>query len=282
MITVSNEFITAAFSELGAELKSLKCDGKEHIWYSDPAYWTGSSPVLFPICSGLKDDEFIYEGKTYKMQKHGFARRTNFEVETAESDRVTFLLSSKNCPNDNYPFQYEFRITYTLVGKKLCVEYNIRNLTDGDMYFSVGAHEAYLCPEGIENYKIVFDKAENLNAYQLDGPLLTDNTKSYGQNTTVLQLDNSLFDNDCLVFKNLNSRSVNLVNKTGGQKIKVDFDGFDYLLVWTVPGAPFICIEPWCGITDNINTNKNLPEKEGIERIEKGGTFYRVHSFEII
>lgn len=282
MITISNEFLTATFSEIGAELKSLKCDGKEHIWYSDPAYWTGSAPVLFPICSGLKDDEFIYEGKTYKMQKHGFARRAKFDVETVDTTSATFLLTSENCPQDNYPFEYEFRIIYTLTGKKFDVEYNIRNLTDGDMYFSVGAHEAYLCAEGIENYEIVFEKAENLNAYQLVGPLLSDETKNYGQNTDTLQLSNSLFENDCLIFKNLNSRSVNLVNKTTGQKIKVDFEGFDYLLLWTVPGAPFICIEPWCGVTDNVNTTKNLPEKEGIQKIEKGGSFYRIHSFELI
>lgn len=282
MITISNEFLTATFSELGAELKSLKCADKEYIWYGDPAFWTGSSPVLFPICSGLKDDEFIYEGKTYSMKKHGFARRAEFAVEAAEGNRAIFLLSSKNCPQENYPFEYEFRIIYTLTGKKLNVEYNIRNLTDGDMYFSVGAHEAYLCPEGIENYKIVFENNENLDAYQLVGPLLSDKTKSYGQNTNVLQLDNSLFENDCLIFKNLNSRSVNLVNKSTDQKIKVDFEGFNYLLIWTVPGAPFICIEPWCGITDNVNTIKQLSKKEGIEKLTKGGEFYRLHSFEII
>lgn len=282
MVTISNEFITATFSKIGAELKSLKCDGKEHIWYGDPQFWTGSSPVLFPICSGLKDDEFIYEGKTYTLQKHGFARRAEFEIESVSTDSATFLLSSDNCPQANYPFGYEFRIIYTLTGKKLNVEYNIRNLTDGNMYFSVGAHEAYHCPEGIENYEIIFEKTENLDAYQLVGPLLSDNTVNYGQNTNVLALNNSLFDNDCLIFKNLNSRSVNLVNKTTGQKIKVDFDGFDFLLVWTVPGAPFICIEPWCGITDNVNTTKQLPQKEGIKKIEKGGSFYRIHSFEIV
>ena len=282
MVTISNDFLTANFSEMGAELKSLKSGTQEFIWNGDPAFWTGSAPVLFPICSGLKDDEFIYEGKTYTMPKHGFARRTEFEIESAKGNKATFLLSWNKAPHDNYPFKYEFRITYTLVGKKLVVEYEIKNLTDGDMYFSVGAHEAYFCPEGIENYEIVFEKSENLDAYQLEGPLLTDNTKSYGKNTNVLQLEKSLLDNDCLIFKHLNSKSVCLCNKTTKQKIKVDFDGFDYMLLWTVPGANYICIEPWCGITDNVNTNKQLCDKEGIEKIEKSGNFYRIHSFEII
>lgn len=282
MITIFNEFVSATFSEIGAELKSFKCDGKEQIWYGDPQFWTGSSPVLFPICSGLKDDEFIYEGKTYTMQKHGFARRAKFDVEKVDSNTVTFLLSSDNCPQDNYPFKYEFRIIYTLVGKKLNVEYNIRNLTDGDMYFSVGAHEAYNCPEGIDNYEIIFDQKENLDAYQLVGPLLSNETINYGKDTDTLQLDHSLFSNDCLIFKNLNSRGAILRNKTTGQQVKAQFEGFPYLLIWTAPNAPFICIEPWCGITDSTETCKQLIQKEGIEKIEKDGQFYRLHSFEII
>ena len=67
MIIISNEFLTAYFSEKGAELKSLKCNKKEYIWNGDPAFWRESSPVLFPICSGLKDDEYIFQGKTYLM-----------------------------------------------------------------------------------------------------------------------------------------------------------------------------------------------------------------------
>ena len=282
MITISNEFLTATFSELGAELKSLKCEGKEYIWHGDPAFWSGSAPVLFPICSGLKDDEFILEGKTYSMPKHGFAKGETFVVDEIKTDRVVFLLSSENCPKDNYPFEYEFRIVYALVGKKINIEYKIDNLTDGDMYFSVGAHEGYYCPEGFENYEIVFEKKENLDAYQLVGPLLSFDTKNYGKDINILQLDSSIYENDCFIFKNLNSKSLILRNKTTDQKVKVEFEGFPYLLIWTVPNAPYVCIEPWCGITDNLNTTKQISEKEGIEKIEKNGSFYRLHSLEII
>ena len=282
MITIFNEYLTATFSELGAELKSLKCEGKEYIWNGDPAFWSGSSPILFPICSGLKDDEFIFEGKTYSMPKHGFAKGETFVVDEIKNDRVVFLLSSKNCPKDNYPFEYEFRIVYTLVGKKIIVEYKIDNLTDGDMYFSIGAHEGYYCPEGIENYEIIFEEKENLDAYQLVGPLLSFDTKNYGKDTKTLQLDSSIYENDCFIFKNLNSKSLILRNKTTDQKVELKFEGFPYLLIWTVPNAPYVCIEPWCGITDNVNTTKQISEKEGIEKIEKNGSFSRLHSLEII
>ena len=282
MITISNEFLTANFSEIGAELKSLRYCDREYIWHGDPAFWSGSAPVLFPICSGLKDDEFIFEGKTYSMRKHGFAKGETFVVEEIKTDRVVFLLSSKNCPKENYPFEYELRIIYTLVGKKINVEYKVDNHTDGDMYFSIGAHEGYVCPEGIENYEIIFDQKENLDAYQLVGPLLSFETINYGQGVNILQLDNSLFANDCLIFKNLNSKSLILRNKANDRQIRVKFDGFPYLLIWTVVGAPYVCIEPWCGITDNIDTTKQLTQKEGIEKINKGDTFYRIHNLEII
>ncbi len=282
MITILNEFLIATFSEMGAELKSLKCEGKEYIWNGDPAFWSGSAPVLFPICSGLKDDEFIFEGKTYSMSKHGFAKNEMFQVEELKTDRVVFLLSSKNCPKENYPFEYELRIIYTLVEKKIIVEYKVNNLTDGEMYFSIGAHEGYYCPEGIENYEIVFEQQEYLDAYQLAGPLLSFDTKNYGKNTTTLQLNSSIYENDCFIFKNLNSKSLILRNKTTDQKVELKFEGFPYLLVWTVPNAPYVCIEPWCGITDYINTTKQLCVKEGIEKIEKNGSFSRLHSLEII
>lgn len=282
MITISNKFLTASISEMGAELKSLKCNSKEYIWNGDPTFWSGSSPVLFPICSGLKDDEYIFEGKSYKMSKHGFAKKSRFVLESLETDSATFLLSSENCIQANYPFEYEFRVIYTLDSKKVNVEYKINNLTDGDMYFSVGAHEGYYCPEGIEKYEILFENNEDLDAYQLVGPLLSFDTKNYGKDTRILQLNNSLFTNDCLIFKNLNSKSLILRNKLNDQKVKVQFDGFPYLLIWTVPSAPFVCIEPWCGITDNVNTTKQLTQKEGIEKLDKGDLFYRIHSFEII
>lgn len=284
MITVSNEFLTAQFSEIGGELKSLKdTSGREYIWNGDPAFWTGSAPVLFPICSGLKNKEYTYEGKTYTLPQHGFARRTEFAVENVGDNSITFLLSSDNYKNENYPFEYELRITYTLIGKKVEVEYKVQNRTDGDMYFSIGSHEAYYCPELITDYEVEFDKTETLSNCLFEEGLISDKVDFIAKDCDTFPLNYSYFENGgCLVFRDIKSRSVVLKNKSGDRKIKVDFDGFDYLLFWTVPNAPYFCIEPWCGITDTIDTTQNIVEKEGIIHLEKDGDFYRKHSFEIL
>ena len=63
MITIKNEHITASFATLGAELKSFVYNGVEYIWPGSEKSWKGSAPILFPICSGLKDDTYYLDGK---------------------------------------------------------------------------------------------------------------------------------------------------------------------------------------------------------------------------
>ena len=48
MITIKNRFLTVNISEIGAEIKSIVCGGKEYIWEGKPEIWSGSCPLLFP------------------------------------------------------------------------------------------------------------------------------------------------------------------------------------------------------------------------------------------
>ena len=78
--TLSNDHLKVAINSFGAEIISINKDGKELIWEGDEKFWTGHSPVLFPICGGLKDDKFYYGGKEYSLPKHGFAKRREFKI----------------------------------------------------------------------------------------------------------------------------------------------------------------------------------------------------------
>ena len=90
MVTLSNGKLTVEISEKGAEMKRITLDGKERLWNGDPAYWTGTAPVLFPVCGGLPDDKFTYGGKEYTLKKHGFARHMMFEVEKVSGISAVF------------------------------------------------------------------------------------------------------------------------------------------------------------------------------------------------
>jgi len=282
MITIKNEHIIASFVTLGAELKSFKFKGKEYIWPGSEKSWKGSAPILFPICSGLKDDTYYLDDKKYQLQKHGYARFCEFEVENLENDLVTFLLKSNDESKKVYPFDYELRITYSLTDNGLKVDYNVKNLSEDTMYFSIGAHEGYFCPEGIEEYDIVLPEKETLYTSVLDGNVLSDEKQLIIENDNIISLKYDYFSVDALVFKDIKARSVILKHRNGNREVKVNFDGFDYLLLWTIPRENYICIEPWCGITDSINTNQNFKTKEGILKVDKNSSYLCTHSFEIL
>ncbi len=282
MITIKNEHISASFVTLGAELKSFAYDGVEYIWPGSETSWKGSAPILFPICSGLKDDTYYLDGKKYLLQKHGYARFCEFEVENKTDESVTFLLCSDDESEKVFPFDYELRIIYTLTENGLNIEYKVENLSDETMYFSIGAHEGYFCPEGIEEYDILLPEKETLYTSVLNGSVLTDEKQLVIENDDKIALKYDYFTVDALVFKNIKARSVTLKHKNSTREVKVNFQGFDYLLLWTIPNENYICIEPWCGITDSVNTDQNFKTKEGILKVNSNSTYSCTHSFEIL
>ena len=278
-VTISNECITAVISSMGAEMKSAKFNGKEKLWCGDPDVWARQTPILFPICGALRDGKFIYEGKEYDLRMHGFALISEFEVESVTDDSATFLLKSSEETKEWYPFDFEFRVTYTLVGSKIDITYSVKNMTDGDMYFSIGGHEGYACPEGIEEYDIIFSEPETFNATLSDDSLLTNEYENVGVNTNVFPLKNEqIKDLKMVVFENLKSRSLELKNRNTGEGLKIEYDGFDYMVIWHVPDSPYICIEPWCGVNDSVDSNHDITSKKGIIKLSKGEESVKCHS----
>lgn len=277
-ITISNEFLNVTINSLGAEVESVKKLGKEMLWEGNPDIWAGHSPILFPICGGLKDDKFIFEGIEYSLLKHGFAKRLEWEVESAEKEKAVFLLASSEETLKVYPFKFELRAIFTIEKTTLKVEYEVKNLSDTDMYYSIGAHEAYACPGGIENYTIEFEKQEDLKSLSLEGPLLEGSKFSVKEKTNELKLSKDLFTVDSLIFDDLNSRKVWLKNNITNEKIEIEFEDFGYMLLWTIPGAEYICIEPWCGIPDFADTTGDITKKEGILKIPAKEALVKVHS----
>ncbi len=282
MVTIKNEFITAKFNTLGAELKSLVCDGKDYLWCSDPEWWGKSAPLMFPICGGLMDDEFNYKGKTYTVLKHGFAMNCEWEVEEQSESSVTFLLKSDDSSRAQYPFEYELRLVYTLVGKQLQVRNEVKNMGGDTMYFSIGSHEAYATPEGVEEYELLFPQKETLYAYELVGNYIGCKRTLIVDGSDRLPLKKEYFSIDALVFPEIVSRSVILQKKDASKAVRVEFDGFFNLMIWQKCGAPYVCLEPWNGIPDFLESDKDFTKKPGIQQVSAGRTYVRTHSIEIL
>ncbi len=278
MVTLKNENITLKISELGAEMQSLVMGGREYLWQGQREIWAGRAPLLFPICGGLKDDKFIYDGKEYSLQKHGYARSTLFEAESVSETSATFLHKSNEETKKSYPFDYELRVTYTLCDSGVKIGYNVNNTNTKSMYFSIGSHEAFATPEGIEDYDVIFPERETLRATILDGNLQSKNTLPVLKDSSTLPLYDKYFLIDALVFKDLKSKSATLRNRKSGRFVRVDFPDKPYFLIWHKHASPYICLEPWAGIQDTQDTDFDITKKEGIITLPAGEAYNAAHT----
>lgn len=282
MIQLQNEYLTAKFNEIGAELKSLMMDGREYIWPGHPEIWKSSCPVLFPVCGGMKDNKYTYKGKEYPMTRHGFVRTRPFTVESLSDTRVVFLNKSDAETKAMYPFDYELRLSYTLQEKSVQIEYFVKNLTEDTMYFSIGSHEGYLTPGGVEDYDVIFPQKETLNTYVLSGTILSNETMPILKEQSVLPIYEKYFMIDTLVFKDLQSKSATLRNRKTGRAIRVDFPDAENFMIWHNPGAPYLCLEPWNGVADIVGSSYAIEEKEGIRTLAAGETYHNTHTITIV
>lgn len=279
--TISNLELTAQIKHLGAELFSLKSNKNiEYIWEGNPEHWGKHSPILFPIVGTLKNNIFSYNDKNYELSRHGFARDMEFQLIDKKENSVTFSLKSSVATSKVYPFEFELLISYSLENKSLKVHYEVLNLNKTQMPFSIGAHPAFALSDIFENYSIEFEKEEILEYYLLENDLISNNTKKLEVINKKKFLNYDLFLNDALVFKSINSKSIVILNNSKPE-LKVNFEGFPNLGIWTKNNAPFICIEPWYGFSDTNAISGNLFKKEGIQILNPNEKFSSTYSIEI-
>ena len=278
MIQIGNDVLTVKIDTHGAQLRSVLKNGKEMLWQGDKDWWEDTAPVLFPICSNLKNGCYKYEDKEYKMGSHGFSKLIDFEVENKTDESVTLTARADEFTLKQYPFDFVFSVTFTVCDNKLITDYKTYNPSDKDMYFSVGSHEGYDCPEGVENYQVEFNKTETFASCVLDGPILTYNKDKLVPDAKVIELKNEYFEVDAIILENINSDEIALVNKTTGEKIKVELGQFPNLLIWSIPGARFVCLEAWHGFPDFVDTDGDFTKKHSIIKLCPKQTDIKTHT----
>lgn len=281
MITIKNNYLTVTVNELGAEIQSILCQDEEFLWDGRKEIWSGRAPILFPICGGLKEDKYMFDDKEYNMPKHGYVKNTVFEVESISETKAVFLHKSTEETKKIFPFDYELRVIYSLDGNKISTEYRVSNTGNKSMYFSIGSHEAYYTPEGIEDYDIIFGENVSLDTNMICGNLISPSTMPILKDSNVLPLYEKYFTVDALVFRKNPAKSAMLRNRKTGKTVTVDFPDATSLLIWHKPNSPYICIEPWLGFPDVVGSGYDITEKEGIIPLDSGKTFSNVHTITI-
>lgn len=280
--TISNSNLTVQIKHLGAELFSIKNEqNKEYIWEGNSMFWGKHSPILFPIVGSLKNNNYCVNGKQFQLSRHGFAREKKFELIEKTNETATFSLLSTKETKEIYPYDFELQICYSLKGNKLYIDYKVINNNESTMPFSIGAHPAFALPGNFEEYSLEFPQDDLLKYYLLEKGLISNVTDELQLVNRQLGLNYHLFEKDALVFKTLKSKSISLL-KNSNPILKVNFNDFPNLGIWTVVNAPFLCIEPWFGYSDTLDEYADFSKKEGIQLLEKNETFKSNYSIEIL
>jgi galactose mutarotase-like enzyme len=272
--TLRSAGATATILAHGAELCSLKdTHGLELLWQAGPE-WRRHAPLLFPIVGKLKNDELRHRGKTYPMTQHGFARDHRFEWIEREPDRCTLVLTDNAETRQRYPFAFRLAVTYVLQDADLDVMLEIANTGEEILPASIGAHPAFNWPllPGLakEAYALTFSNEEPAPVRRLKDGLLRAAPEPTPVHGKTLGLSERLFDDDAVIMDNLASSSVRYA-AVRGPSIEMSWEGLRELGVWSKPGgAPFVCIEPWCGTASPADFDGEFTDKPGLMHIAPG------------
>lgn len=278
---LKNEQIAITVDSHGAELKSLKklADDQEYMWCGDAKFWGRTSPVLFPFVGGLKNKEYRFEGKTYSMTQHGFARDMDFELETQTESELWFTLESTEETLARYPFPFILNLGYRLEGSTVAVLWKVENPSEKQMYFSIGGHPAFNCPltEGTKqsDYSVSFADTDEIVSTRIsEEGLATGCMDIYHLADGHLSLTSNLFDHDALVIEDHQTDTVALCRKDGTPYLTVKMEA-PLFGIWSPPGknAPFVCIEPWYGRCDDEYFDGDLAEREWGNKLAPHQTF---------
>lgn len=253
----------------GAEICSVKnSNGVEFIWQADPSIWARHAPVLFPIVGKLKNNLFNYEGKAYTLPQHGFARDRIFNLVHSEKNQYTFQFISDEESKKHFPFDFTLEIRYTLIGNTIDVNYMVHNTSETEMQFSIGAHPGFNCPllpnEKFEDYYLEFERSE-ITLTSLQDGLLSLTKRNAVLKERKLFLNKNLFESDALILENSQVNKIILCSTKSEHRVIMECKDWPYFGIWTKKDCDkFICLEPWYGITDSVDSEQQLKNKKGI------------------
>lgn len=253
----------------GAELTKFILGNVNYIHQKD-IFWDRSAPHLFPFVGRLKNNEYIYNNQTYPMTGHGFLRDQEFSLVSESKNKLVFEFKSNIATYKIYPFYFIIRITYKIIKNGLSTKVKITNRSNDKMYFNYGEHPGFNLFSDITNYIVVFNKVESFKSPSVSNDKLLDftNPNAIYNNAKEIKLDNNLFTNDAII--NINSRSKNVKLVSSDYILKYSYPNFKSFAIWTKPNANFICLEPWNGYADLVNSKKDIKNKEQVIILEQG------------
>lgn len=287
--TIQNEFLTVKISDLGAELQSIRdAMGVEWLWQGDDAFWGERAPNLFPFCGRLWNGLATVDGVPCDPASglHGFFRQRVAAVEQISSTKIVFTQTEGEDTLKNYPFAFRIALIFSLEGKRLIVRAEITNTGDRLMPYGYGAHPGFstaFAGGKTEDYYLEFpveNQARSLcfcpnNCYLVGGDQPFEQKNGRG-----FDLTDAYFETGSFFLCDMPTE-ISLKSRLSDRFMTVSYEGFPYLGFWKVPGASYLCIEPWRSLPAHLGKSTELYEKEDLVKAEPGETNIHEYSIEI-
>lgn len=287
---LENDFLRISVKDDGAELCSIydKINQREVLWQADPAFWKRHAPVLFPNVGRNYKDCWRMNGREFSSKQHGFARDSVFACVKEDGCSITHELKASTETLEKYPFAFVLRITHILKGQEITVRWEVLNQDKETMYFTIGGHPAFCVPAGgegkQEDYSLYFEDQNSLTYLLLDpssGTAVTEQTYTMSLENGTFPITTHMFDKDALVFSGAQIQKAGILMPDKTPYLELRCEGFPNFGIWSVPGAPFVCLEPWMGRCDDRGFEGELSEKENINKLAPGEMFEKEYQIRI-
>ncbi len=289
MITIENAHLKVCIKELGAELCGIysKSLDMEYMWQPGFEIWDHSSLTLFPNNGRIYKDRAIIGGKVYRETMQGFAKTQLFTVTENTGDKAVLELSANEVTRLYLPYDFTLRITFALIEDKLDVNFAVINHGAENMYFTLGMHPGFYLPlvlgEKTEDYVIRFNRDQKINRLVNEAVtmLLTGERKPYLDGTDIPLCDD-MFNAGSHLLEGVDAETVTLLSTKSGRFVEIGIKDFPHMCLWGNAIRPFlVCIEPWCGTSDFIDTDHIWEKRPGSLCAPANGSVERTLSFRV-
>ncbi|MFA9558895.1 aldose epimerase [Evansella sp. AB-rgal1] len=256
--------------ERGGIITELRIAGDELLFINEETLHDrdsnirGGIPILFPICGGLEDGVYEWEGQTYEMRGHGFARDMPWEVvetNNVNSLSITLRLASNEETKKSYPFEFEIIYTYELKKDELVIHQEYKNLSKEVMPIHAGFHPYFT---SISKLVGVDTDSTSYLDYN-DGEI----KPFYGS----VDLDKG---KEAVVLLDSRRNYVTFPLPHMEKRVTLEYGKeFSYIVLWSTKGQNYVCIEPWMGLKLEFN------KKNELYRLESGKTWKTFMSIKV-
>jgi galactose mutarotase-like enzyme len=201
----------------------------------------GGVPFLFPTAGRLEGDR--YQGR--EMKQHGFARNLPFAVERRDARSVTLSLAASDETRARFPFEFRIELTISVAGRELRIAQRYQNLGAERMPLHVGFHPYFFVPDAEKPRVAIATHATRAfdNVQKRDVPFT-------GFDFTRPEVDLHLDDH---------GGSSSSLRRPGAPTVEIEGSAeFGHWVIWALAGKDFICVEPWTGPRNALNSGEQL------------------------